>query len=47
MTNKPLRGMAAACVIFDVDGTLIDSAPDLLGTLNVLMADLGRRPLKL
>jgi len=47
MTNKPLRGMAAACVIFDLDGTLIDSAPDLLGTLNVLMSDLGRRPLKL
>ena len=47
MTNKPLKGLEAACVIFDVDGTLIDTAPDLLNTLNVIMAGIGRRALDL
>ncbi len=30
--------MAAPTVIFDLDGTLVDSAPDLIGTLNLLFA---------
>ena len=30
-----------AVVAFDLDGTLVDTAPDLIGTLNVLLADEG------
>src|SRR3989344_5255470 len=33
-----LRG---AVVAFDLDGTLVDTAPDLIGTLNVLLGDEG------
>ena len=29
-------------VIFDIDGTLLDTAPDLCGTLNALLAEHGR-----
>lgn len=32
-------------VIFDLDGTLVDSLPDLLGSLNALMTENGRRAL--
>jgi phosphoglycolate phosphatase len=31
--------------IFDLDGTLVDSLPDLLRALNALLAEHGRRPL--
>lgn len=31
-------------VIFDLDGTLIDSLPDVLSALNTVLADAGRRP---
>jgi phosphoglycolate phosphatase len=34
----PLEG---AIIAFDLDGTLVDTAPDLIGTLNVLLADEG------
>lgn len=30
-----------AAVLFDLDGTLLDSAPDLVATLNYLRATLG------
>jgi len=42
-----ISALEAECVIFDLDGTLVDTAPDLLATLNVLLGDLGRRPLTL
>lgn len=34
-------------VVFDLDGTLVDSAPDLLAAMNVLLAENGRRSLEL
>lgn len=36
-----------AAVIFDLDGTLVDSAPDFLNALNRLFAEIGRPPLAL
>ena len=39
-----LRG---AVIAFDLDGTLVDTAPDLVGTLNVILAEEGLRPLAL
>ncbi|HZQ11949.1 MAG TPA: HAD family hydrolase [Pseudolabrys sp.] len=36
--------MAAPLVVFDLDGTLIDTAPDLIGTLNVVFAREGLPP---
>ena len=39
MTNpKPI-------ILFDLDGTLIDSAPDLLETLNIILKRNGRTTL--
>lgn len=35
------------CVIFDLDGTLVDTAPDLLATLNVLFSRRGHRAITL
>jgi phosphoglycolate phosphatase len=32
-------------LVFDLDGTLIDSAPDLAQAVNALLADLGKPPL--
>jgi len=34
-------------LIFDLDGTLVDTAPDLLGALNEVLAKAGRRPVEL
>ncbi len=36
-----------ATVVFDLDGTLIDSAPDLGGALNDVLGELGRLPVPL
>jgi phosphoglycolate phosphatase len=33
--------MAAPTIVFDLDGTLVDTAPDLIGSLNVLFAREG------
>lgn len=38
MSANPLQG---AVIAFDLDGTLVDTAPDLVGTLNVLLRDEG------
>ena len=38
-------GLAGAVIAFDLDGTLVDTAPDLVGTLNVILAEEGLRPL--
>lgn len=34
---------AGATLIFDLDGTLVDTAPDLLASLNVVLARIGHR----
>jgi len=39
--------LSGAVVAFDLDGTLVDTAPDLVGTLNVILAEEGLRPLGL
>jgi phosphoglycolate phosphatase len=36
--------MAAPTIVFDLDGTLIDTAPDLIATLNVIFAREGLAP---
>jgi phosphoglycolate phosphatase len=36
-----------ALVVFDLDGTLIDSAPDMHRSVNLMLADLGCAPLSL
>ncbi|WP_293678697.1 phosphoglycolate phosphatase [uncultured Phenylobacterium sp.] len=42
--DRPLGGVTIA---FDLDGTLVDTAPDLIGTLNVLLAEEGLAALPL
>lgn len=37
--------LKGATIAFDLDGTLVDSAPDLIGTLNLLLAQEGIAPL--
>lgn len=44
MAASPLAG---AVIAFDLDGTLVDTAPDLIGTLNVLLAEEGVAPFPL
>jgi phosphoglycolate phosphatase len=39
--------VAGAVIAFDLDGTLVDTAPDLIGTLNVLLGEEGLTPLPL
>jgi phosphoglycolate phosphatase len=39
--------MAPALMIFDLDGTLIDSAADLAASVNAMLADFGCQPLPL
>ena len=41
MSDRDLEGWTIA---FDLDGTLVDSAPDLIGTLNRLLVDEGLPP---
>jgi phosphoglycolate phosphatase len=36
--------MPTATIVFDLDGTLVDTAPDLIATLNALFARKGLRP---
>ncbi|HEX4098519.1 MAG TPA: HAD hydrolase-like protein [Caulobacteraceae bacterium] len=39
--------LSGAAIAFDLDGTLVDTAPDLIGTLNWLLAQEGLAPLPL
>jgi phosphoglycolate phosphatase len=48
VTAPPSQGrLAGAVVAFDLDGTLVDTAPDLMGTLNTLLAEESLPPLPL
>jgi phosphoglycolate phosphatase len=42
-----LTTLSGATIAFDLDGTLVDSAPDLIGTLNMLLGQEGIAPLPL
>ena len=44
----PQAGSSAPLIVFDLDGTLVDSAPDLVSALNVILAreQLGPLPLE-
>ena len=42
-----LAALDGATIAFDLDGTLVDTAPDLIGTLNWLLAEEGLAPLAL
>jgi len=44
MANKPLMNLTGWTLAFDLDGTLVETAPDLLGVLNVLLAERGLPP---
>ncbi len=41
MAERPARPLAVAAVLFDLDGTLADTAPDLVAALNRVRADHG------
>jgi phosphoglycolate phosphatase len=47
MAGDDRTALAGAVIAFDLDGTLVDTAPDLIGTLNWLLADEGLAPLAL
>jgi phosphoglycolate phosphatase len=39
MNPLPPNSLSGVAVIFDLDGTLVDTAPDLVGSLNILLRD--------
>lgn len=43
----PADALAGAVIAFDLDGTLVDTAPDLIGALNQVLAECGLPPLPL
>ena len=47
MAGGIFKATEAKCVIFDLDGTLVDTAPDLLATLNLLFTRRGHREITL
>ncbi|HHW4673024.1 MAG TPA: HAD hydrolase-like protein, partial [Xylella fastidiosa subsp. pauca] len=45
--NEPSSNAFPRTVLFDLDGTLLDSAPDMLATANAMLAARGRAPITL
>src|SRR5438067_8249400 len=45
MARSGAGPLAGAVIAFDLDGTLVDTAPDLVGTLNVILGEEGLAPL--
>lgn len=35
----PVQSLAGAAIVFDLDGTLVDTAPDLVGAVNLLLEE--------
>ncbi|RDZ28018.1 phosphoglycolate phosphatase [Lysobacter silvisoli] len=46
-TAALLKGVFPKAVLFDLDGTLLDSAPDMLAAVNLMLAARGRAPMAL
>lgn len=42
---KPIPARCIRLVVFDLDGTLIDSSRDLTNSINAMLAEFGRQPL--
>ena len=38
---EDLSALAGSTIVFDLDGTLVETAPDLVGTLNSILIDEG------
>ncbi len=47
MADTTAQDFAGWTIVFDLDGTLVDTAPDLLGALNHVLAGAGLRPVTL
>jgi len=42
--SHPTADLAGAVIAFDLDGTLVETAPDLIGALNVVLGEQGLPP---
>lgn len=47
MANKPPMNLTGWTLAFDLDGTLVETAPDLIGSLNTVLTQQGLRPVPL
>jgi phosphoglycolate phosphatase len=43
--NRPIPGHTAKLLIFDLDGTLVDSREDLANSINAMLTHFGKHPL--
>jgi len=47
MSSGPLAKLRPKAIVFDLDGTLVDSAPEIATALNTAMAEIGQPPFPL
>ena len=45
MSSETSRAVRPTVIAFDLDGTLVDTAPDLLNTLDIVLREAGAQPL--